>query len=122
MQLKENFSLSTCNHIFGTGGIVYDKKSNCICQVNKNASACAYYESQKIRLITKKEKWHIKEIIFQSQVGGLISISGDFGTKEQAIIEGENHLKLNLFSKYYTFAIYLEGKGGISQVKIIYTE
>ncbi|MBQ9104423.1 MAG: hypothetical protein IJY57_05020 [Clostridia bacterium] len=108
-------------------GLIHNGNGKFICKQNNMfyelglAKNC-YYESKKIPLKLDKEKCHLIAVSFNSKTKGVFSVFGDFGSKEYNINAGENYIKLNAFSKHFTFKFYLESGAEITEFSAQYTE
>lgn len=85
-------------------------------------SQTGYYETKKVRFIKGKDKSHLIAVYFNSKGKGRLIIEGDFGSKEYSINSGDNHIRTNIFSKYFTFKFYLENTPKLSDFIAEYTE
>lgn len=107
--------------------LIHNGNGKFICKQNNKFYALGlakncYYESKKIPLKLDKEKCHLIAVSFNSKSQGVFTVCGDFGSKEYNVITGENYIKLNAFSKHFTFKFYLEECAEISKFNAQYTE
>lgn len=111
--------------VFENGGIVFYKSLSKVSRLDQDGlrfNSSRTWESKNLDLGSQKNKT-IREIFIDSETVSTLSISGDFGTITYQLALGRNHIKCNLPSSFYKFAISAStAKFKISDFKINYVE